>query len=114
MLHDMKLNAGPFEQIKNGIKTIEVRLNDQKRRRVKPGDTIRFSKLPACSETLLVRVTERLEYPTFAELYASAEPEQFGGENAGQLLRETYAIYTPEREKECGVLGLRIELLPQA
>ena len=27
----MKLNNGPFERIKNGTKTIELRLNDEKR-----------------------------------------------------------------------------------
>ena len=31
MKHEMKLNNGPFEQIKNGTKTIELRLNDEKK-----------------------------------------------------------------------------------
>ena len=30
MKHEMKLNNGPFERIKNGTKTIELRLNDEK------------------------------------------------------------------------------------
>ena len=30
MKHEMKLNNGPFENIKNGSKTIELRLNDEK------------------------------------------------------------------------------------
>ena len=29
-MHEMKLNNGPFERIKNGTKTIELRLNDEK------------------------------------------------------------------------------------
>ena len=32
MKHEMKLNNGPFEQIKNGTKTIELRLYDEKRK----------------------------------------------------------------------------------
>ena len=43
MLHNMKLNASPFEKIKNGTKTIELRLNDEKRQQVKTGDFIEFS-----------------------------------------------------------------------
>ena len=31
MKHEMKLNNEPFERIKNGTKTIEMRLNDEKR-----------------------------------------------------------------------------------
>ena len=33
-LHKMKLNAEPFDMIKQGEKTIELRLNDEKRRQV--------------------------------------------------------------------------------
>ena len=31
MKHEMKLNVEPFDKIKNGKKTIELRLNDEKR-----------------------------------------------------------------------------------
>ena len=44
MLHKMKLNKSPFERIKNGTKTIEFRLFDEKRQQIKVGDKIEFSK----------------------------------------------------------------------
>ena len=56
MLHKMKLKESPFERIKNGTKTIEFRLYDEKRRKVKIGDEIEFSKLPDLQEKLLVEV----------------------------------------------------------
>lgn len=40
MKHEMKLNNGPFERIKNGTKTIELRLNDEKRQLLKIKDLI--------------------------------------------------------------------------
>jgi ASC-1-like (ASCH) protein len=43
MLHQMKLQPNPFEQIKNGSKTLELRLNDEKRQLIKVGDEIEFS-----------------------------------------------------------------------
>ena len=42
MIHTMKLDAEPFEKIKNGSKTVELRLFDEKRQKIKPGDIIEF------------------------------------------------------------------------
>ena len=41
----MKLNNEPFHLVKNGTKTIEVRLNDEKRQEVQNGDTIILTNL---------------------------------------------------------------------
>ncbi len=56
MIHKMKLNKSPFERIKNGTKTIEFRLYDEKRQQIKVGDKIEFSKLPDLQEKLLVDI----------------------------------------------------------
>lgn len=45
ILHHMKLKRSPFEKIKNGSKSIELRLNDEKRQKVQIGDFIEFSCL---------------------------------------------------------------------
>ena len=42
MLHIMKLKRAPFDKIRNGSKTIELRLNDEKRQKVNIGDFIEF------------------------------------------------------------------------
>ena len=42
-VHKMKLNSTPFEMIKNGEKTIELRLFDEKRQQLKAGDKIVFT-----------------------------------------------------------------------
>lgn len=36
----MNLNNGPFNRVKNGTKTIELRLNDEKRQLLKENDLI--------------------------------------------------------------------------
>ena len=43
MEHKMKLNNGPFDMIKNGTKDIEMRLYDEKRRKIKIRDNIDFT-----------------------------------------------------------------------
>ena len=69
MLHKMKLNESPFERIKNGTKTIEFRLYDEKRQQVKIGDKIEFSKLPDLQETLIVDVIDLYREDTFENLF---------------------------------------------
>ena len=69
MIHQMKLNDDPFERIKNGTKTIEFRLYDEKRRKVKIGDKIEFSKLPDLQEKILVDVVDLYTEPSFEELF---------------------------------------------
>ena len=53
MRHTMKLKEDPFERMKNGTKTIEFRLYDEKRRKIKVGDEIEFFKLPKLQERIL-------------------------------------------------------------
>ena len=65
MEHKMKLYEEPFRAIESGKKTVEVRLYDQKRRKLEQGDTIEFTKLPGEDEKLTVKVTELCTYPTF-------------------------------------------------
>ena len=41
----MKLQDRPFKSIKNGTKTIEMRLNDEKRSKIKINDLIEFTNV---------------------------------------------------------------------
>ena len=54
MRHTMKLKEDPFERMKNGTKTIEFRLYDEKRRKIKVGDEIEFFKLPKLQERISI------------------------------------------------------------
>ena len=59
----MKLQEDPFERIKNGTKTVEFRLYDEKRQTIQIGDEIEFSKLPELQEKLLVKVIDNPNLP---------------------------------------------------
>lgn len=54
MEHIMKLYESNFEDLKSGKKKREYRLNDEKRKLVRVGDTIRFLKLPKMKNLLLM------------------------------------------------------------
>ena len=108
MLHKMKLNEEPFERIKNETKTIEFRLYDEKRRKVKIGDKIEFSKLPDLQEKILVDVLDLYTEPSFEELFEKLYKDK---ELAKQKANAMYEIYSSENEKKYGVVGIKIKLV---
>ena len=107
MLHKMKLNESPFEMIKNGTKTIEFRLYDEKRQSVKIGDKIEFSRLPDLQEKLLVDVLELYQEDTFEKLFRKLS---FNEEEVIRKIRAMHEIYSPEKEQQYGVLGIKIKI----
>lgn len=107
MLHKMKLNEDPFNRIKNGTKTIEFRLFDEKRQQIKIGDQIEFSKLPDLQEKLLVDVTELYKEDTFETLFGKLYTDE---EEIARKTNAMYEIYSPEKEHQYGVLGIGIKI----
>lgn len=55
MKYSMNLNNGPFNRIKGGTKTIELRLNDEKRQLLKEKDFIEFTNR-ATLENIIVQI----------------------------------------------------------
>lgn len=109
MTLDMKLQDAQFEQIKNGTKKIELRLYDEKRAKLNLGDNIVFHKVNSPEEVVLVKVTGLLRYNTFEELCKDIDIKLVG--DIAENLEEMHKIYSWEREKEYGVLGIRVELV---
>lgn len=108
MIHKMKLNENSFDRIKNGTKTVEFRLYDDKRKQIKVGDKIEFSKLPELQEKLTVEVLELYQDKTFENLF-----RQLYKEDEEEIKRKTqsmYEIYSRKNEKQYGVLGIRIKI----
>lgn len=107
MLHKMKLNESPFERIKNGKKTIEFRLYDEKRQQIKIGDKIEFSKLPDLQEKLLVDVIELYRANTFENLFRKLYTDE---DEINKKAISMYKYYSLEKEKEYGGLGIKIKI----
>ena len=107
MLHKMKLNEGPFERIKNGTRTIEFRLYDEKRQQVKIGDKIEFSKLPDLQEELIVDVIDLYREDTFENLFRELYSDE---EEIIQKTQLMHTIYSPEKEQQYGILGIKIKI----
>ncbi|MEK7194529.1 MAG: NYN domain-containing protein [Patescibacteria group bacterium] len=111
IIHHMKLNELPFENIKKGLKKIEIRLNDEKRKLLRVGDFIEFSLVKNKSQKILSRVLELLNHPTFSELLETYQIEDFGRQSKREIVDALNNIYNKNDEKTYGVLGIRIEYL---
>lgn len=113
MEHNMGLYETPFNSIKSGRKIVEVRLYDEKRRKIKLGDTIKFTKVPENNETIKVEVTGLRKYPTFREMYENIPASDFDavGGSIDEMVERTYEIYTPERERKWGTIAITVKLL---
>lgn len=111
MLHTMKLRTSPFEKIKNGSKTIELRLNDEKRQKVQIGDFIEFSCLDEPKQKIQTRVTALHHFGSFAELYNFLPKEKLGyavSETTDPDHMDEY--YPREKQEQYGVLGIELYL----
>lgn len=108
MLYKMKLDKSPFERIKNGTKTIEFRLYDEKRKQIKVGDQIEFSKLPDLQEKLIVNVIELYREDTFEKLFRKLYTDE---EEIKRRIKSIYKYYSIEKEEQYGVVGIKISLV---
>ena len=109
--HQMNLQSKYFDFIKNGTKRIELRLYDEKRQQIKLGDSIEFSK--AENEKFKVRVIGLLRYETFSDLFNDFNISVLADQSMTkqELLNVLQEFYTPEKQAQYGVLGIRLELL---
>ena len=109
--HQMNLQSKYFDFIKNGTKRIELRLYDEKRQQIKLGDSIEFSKSE--NEKFKVRVIGLLRYETFSDLFNDFNISVLADQSMTkqELLNVLQEFYTPEKQAQYGVLGIRLELL---
>jgi ASC-1-like (ASCH) protein len=113
-LHNMSLNPEPFDLIKSGKKTIEIRLFDEKRQRVHPNDTIVFTKLTSKEEKIAVEVIGISIFSSFKDLLLNFDKVKFGHPTDMKLedqVKRQYEHYTEEEEKKYRVVGIHIKLL---
>ncbi len=111
MVHNMKLNEAPFEAIKAGTKRVEMRLYDDKRRKVNVGDIIEFTSL-ANGEKIQVEVLALHVYPSFEYLYNKFDKVLLGyNEYEIALYTDMEQYYLPTEIEKYGVVGIEIKLI---
>lgn len=110
MTHEMNLNHLPFTKIKSGEKTVELRLYDEKRRKISVGDSIIFTDATD-GEKIVKQVIALHIYASFELLYGELPLDKcgYGAQEAPTASHlDMRAYYTEEQEKKFGVVGIEL------
>ena len=105
MKHYMNLNSEPFEMIRTGKKTIELRLNDEKRQAINIGDTIIFTNTEDSGMQISATVKALHKFRNFAELYDNLPLLKCGyteDDIAGARPEDMNMYYSKEVEEKYG------------
>ena len=113
MEHVMKLQPKYYNFILNGTKRIEIRLYDEKRRKINIGDVIEFKNEQNLDESFKVKVIGLLRYNNFDDMFKDYDisilsDKSMTKEELKNVLEE---FYTKDEQDKYGVLGIRIELI---
>ena len=113
MTYYMNLHPQPFALIANRQKTIELRLYDEKRQQIKPGDTIVFSSTQKPEDTITAKVKMLHVFPSFEELYKTLPLELCGylqDELSTASPKDMEIYYSPAQQEKYGVVGIELVL----
>ncbi|MGN1371190.1 MAG: ASCH domain-containing protein [Candidatus Coprovivens sp.] len=102
------LHPDVFEIVKNKTKDIEVRVNDEKRRKLKIGDTLVFLKRPNDDEEIRAKVIGLEYYNYFDDLVENYDMERIYLSNytKEEYLNEMKRFYTREDQEKYGVVAI--------
>ncbi len=102
------LDNDVFEIVRKGIKDVEVRVNDEKRRQLKVGDTLVFLKRPLDDEEIRAKVTFLDYYDNFNELVKHYEMKRLYLESYTKemWIHEMERFYTEEEQTKYGVVAI--------
>lgn len=110
MIHYMNLVQSAFKKIADGSKTIELRLNDEKRQQINVEDIVVFN----CSSTkdiITAQISGLHKFSDFEELY-KALPLEKCGYTVAELDTAHYTdmeqYYNKEQIKNYGALGIEL------
>ncbi len=114
MIHFMHLAEEPFKWMREGKKKIEVRLWDEKRKKIKPGDYIVFLTLDE-KDFIVTKVKGIFLFKTFRDLFEFFDKSLFGHEGltTEEQVKRMRRYYSEEEEKKYGVCGILIEVLKE-
>ena len=112
--HEMSLRQVPFRAVADGRKVIEMRLFDEKRRKIREGDRIRFT-LANGTKSVTAEVVGLHRFPSFEALYAALIPVVGAvglGYADGEIPHpeDMLDYYSEDSITRYGVVGIEIKL----
>ena len=107
----MNLWDDSFQAIKEGWKTIEMRLLDEKRAAIKLNDTIEFSNVKT-EEKIKCKVMRLYKYHDFYELYKYHDKRSIGYKDSEDANPEDmFMYYSQDMIEKYGVIGIGLSVV---
>ena len=111
MKHIMHLDKEAFNSIKNGTKTIEMRLFDDKRKEMSIGDEITFiNRLN--DEKVNTKIINIYNYDNFEQLYKNHNKKDLGyNEDDIASPADMNLYYSYDKQLKYGVVAIEIKVI---
>lgn len=105
------LDEDVFEVVKEGIKNIEVRVNDEKRRKLGVGDKLIFLKRPLEKEIIKSVVKKMEYYDSFDELVRNYDMSRLylASYSKDEFLKLLERFYSVDEQNKYGVVAIFFE-----
>ena len=109
------LDEDIFEVVKNGTKNVEVRVNDEKRRRLKVDDRITFLKRPDDIEKIDAIIENLVYYKNFNELVEDYKIEELyiKGYTKEEFVNLLKRFYSDDEINKFGVVAIRFRKISE-
>ncbi|VVB79560.1 ASCH domain protein [uncultured archaeon] len=104
----MHLHNEPFEKVKKGLKVVEGRVLDKKRKEILKGNELVFINRKD-EEKVFVIVTKIEKFKSFTQMCDKIKSEDLGYKSKEEFLTELKRFYSKEDEKE-GVIAISFKL----
>ena len=111
MTYEMNLHNNPFNKIKQQSKTIEMRLNDGRRKLLKKDDLIIFTNNDT-KEQLTVKIIDITSYQSFKEIYEKYDKVLLGYDKDDNAdYNDMLMYYSQDKIDKYGVLAIQIKVI---
>ena len=111
--HELNLNPIYYDLIKSGEKTLEGRLNDEKRKVFNIGDKIIFYREPERVETMNAIILDKYLFDNFDDMANKLNKADLGfaTKSKEEMVKVYRTIYTTEDENKYGVVIFKIKTI---
>lgn len=109
--HNMRLKQPYFDMIRSGIKNYELRLYDEKRAKIQPGDQIIFSHTDKNGITteFLTEVVGLVRARNFNDLFKMIFYKDCGFLSVEQAITTMEQFYPKDAQRDFGVVAIAIK-----
>lgn len=109
---EIHLDSDIFDIVKNNSKDVEIRLYDEKRKKLKVGDTLIFLKRPNDLEELKATITNLVHFNNFSEVvdYYPMKRIYLDNYDKEEFIKLLGRFYSDEEVKEFEVVAIEFKL----